>query len=140
MSTATGARELPANVVMMQMLSGKWVMRAISVAAELGIADLLREGERSTAELAAAAGAHEPSLYRLLRALASVGVFEETESRRFKLTALAECLRSDVPGSLRAIARWNSLPICWDAWRELSYSVRTGKTGVSKLGIENVFD
>ena len=69
---AAEARELPAGVTMMQMMADKWVSRAISVAAELGIADLLKDGERSTAELAAAAQAHEPSLYRLLRALASV--------------------------------------------------------------------
>src|SRR5579883_3477580 len=138
--SAASARELPAPTVLMQMLSGKWVSRAISVAAEFGIADLLREGERSTADLAAAANVHEPSLYRLLRALASVGVFAETSPRHFQLTPVAECLRSDVPGSLRAMARFVAAPISWDAWRELSHSVRTGETAMRRLGIENAFD
>lgn len=139
MSALAGARELPASAVMVQMLAGKFVSRALAVAAELGIADLLREGERSTADLAAAAGAHEPSLYRVLRALASIGVFTETGPRRFALTPLAECLRSDVPDSLRAMAQLWSIPMAWDAWRELSHCVRTGETGMQPLGIENPF-
>ena len=139
MSTAASARELPASVQMMQMVAGKWVSRAIGVAAEFGIADLLIEGPKSAAELAEAAGLHEPSLFRLLRALASVGVFAETTPRTFELTPLAECLRSDHPDSVRRMARFGAVPLSWDAWRELSYSVRTGKTGLSKLGIDNPF-
>jgi SAM-dependent methyltransferase len=139
MSATAGARELPASAVLMQMLAGKFVSRAISVAADLGIADLLREGERSTAYLAAAAGAHEPSLYRLMRALASVGIFTETAPRTFALTPVAECLRSDAPDSLRAMARFFGTPMSWDAWRELPNCVRTGKTGLDSLGIEDAF-
>ncbi len=139
MSASAGARDLPASAVMMQMISGKFVSQAIAVAAELGIADLLKDGERSTADLAAASGAHEPSLYRLLRALASAGVFTETGPRRFALTPLAECLRSDTPDSLSMMARFWAMPMVWDAWREFSYSVRTGEPALRKLGIENPF-
>jgi len=140
MAAMAQAREIPASVQMLQMLTGKWVSRAISVAAEFGIADLLSDGEKSTAELAAAAGVHEQSLYRVLRALASVGVFEETGSRRFALTPLAACLRNDAPDSVRGLARFLALPLMWDSWRELSHSVRTGETGMRRLGIANPFD
>ena len=123
----------------MQMLGGKWVSRAISVAAEFGIADLLSDGARTTAELAASAGVHEPSLYRLLRALASVEVFAETGPRTFALTPLADCLRTDVPGSARRMARFLAMPLAWDAWRELSHCVRTGESGLRPLGVGDPF-
>ena len=80
------------------------------MAATLGIADLLANGPRGADELAEAAGAHAPTLYRLLRALANVGLFAEGDDGRFGLTPLAEYPRSGVPGSLRAwamqIGRW----------------------------------
>lgn len=140
MAATAGARELPASAQMMQMLCGKFISRSISVAAELGIADLLKDGERTTAELASASGCHEPSLYRLLRALASLGVFTETGPRTFALTPLAECLRGDVPDSVRNMAQFLWSPLCADGWRELSHCVRTGQTGLQKLGIGNPFD
>jgi O-methyltransferase/methyltransferase family protein len=140
MSTTAGAQELPAGARMMQMIAGKWVSRAISAAAELGIADLLAEGERGTAELADACGAHEPSLYRLLRALASLEIFAETAPRRFVLTPLADCLRTDSPDSLRAMARFISTPLAWNSWGHLTDAVRSGESCVQKMGIGNPFE
>jgi len=140
MSSSAGGRELPASAQIMQMVAGKWVSRAISVAADLGIADLLANGERSTAELAAACGAHEPSLYRLLRALASVEIFAETTPRRFTLTPLAECLRSDSPESMRAMARFAGTPIAWRSWEFLPDAVRTGETGAKAAGVPKPFE
>src|ERR671939_1797758 len=78
------------------------VSQAIHVAAALGIADLLEDGPKSADELAETTGTHAPTLYRLLRALASVGIFIETFGGRFGLTPLAEYLRTNTPGSLRA--------------------------------------
>lgn len=72
------------------------VSQAIYVAATLGIADLLKDGPKSIEELAETTGTHAPSLYRLLRALASVGIFIESDGR-FSLTPLAEYLRTDTP-------------------------------------------
>jgi len=91
--------------MMIQMLTGKNLAQAISVAAELGIADLLTDAPTAVEELAAATSTHPPSLYRLLRALASNGVFGESEGRRFALTPLARPLRSDAPDSIRSLAR-----------------------------------
>src|SRR2546422_11183173 len=100
------------EVTLIQMITARWVSQAIAVAARLGIADLLGDGPQSCAELAAKAGAHTGSLYRLLRALSSVGIFAEdvaedgTEAgqARFRLTPLAEPLCANTPGSLRGVA------------------------------------
>ena len=108
----------PAPVVLLRMLTGYWVSKALTVGAELGLADLLQDGPRTSDDLAAACGADPSTLYRLLRALASVGVFTEVEKHYFALTPLAELLRSDVPGSMRATARmFGSEP--YSAWGDL---------------------
>jgi hypothetical protein len=141
MSSVVALQELPANVVMMQMLTAKWVSASLSVVAELGIADLLAEGDKTADELADAVAAHGPSLYRVLRALASVGVFAETEGRRFTLTPLAECLRSNVPNSTREFARFVAIPAASGSWDHLMHSVKTGETGLRKaFAAKNVFD
>src|SRR5262245_53776209 len=76
-------------------LAGSWVSQAISVAAKLGVADLIDDDGRSCAELAKATDVHSQTLYRLMRALASVGIFTEDEGGKFHSTPLAECLRTN---------------------------------------------
>jgi hypothetical protein len=126
---------------MMQMLTAKWVSASLSVVAELGIADLLAKGDKTADELADAVSAHGPSLYRVLRALASVGVFAETEGRRFTLTPLAVCLRSNVPNSVREFARFIAIPAASRSWDHLMHSVKTGETGLRKaFDVKNAFD
>src|SRR5688500_6455031 len=95
---------IPPTVALYQRLTSTWVAQALSVVATLGTADALADGPQGVDALAAAADAHAPSLYRLLRALASVGIFAEDEDGRFRLTPLAEPLRSDAPGSVRSFA------------------------------------
>ena len=95
--------------------------------ARLGIADLLREGPKGAEQLATEARVHAPSLYRVLRALAGVGIFAEGEDGRFGLTPMAEPLRSDAPDSLRDYIllvgeEWN-----WRLWPHLLHSVETGR-------------
>ena len=82
---------------LMRLVNGYQVSQAIHVAATLGIADQLREGPRSADDLAAATSSHPGSLYRLLRALAAVGVFHEDGDKRFALTPMGDCLRSERP-------------------------------------------
>jgi hypothetical protein len=106
-TSPAGAAALPPRAVILRMLTGYWTAQAIHVAAQLGIADLLKDGPRTIAHLAEATGTHAPSLYRLLRALASEGVFAEDAQGRFGLTPLGECLRSDVPESQRSMAIMN---------------------------------
>src|SRR5579859_6577351 len=83
------------SAVLGQLVNGYQVSQAIHVVATLGIADLLKDGPRRADDLAASTGSNHAALYRLLRALASVGVFHEEEDRCFALTSLGDCLRSD---------------------------------------------
>ncbi len=101
--------------------------RALAVATELGVADLLRDGPRPIADLAQATQTHEATLYRLLRALASIGVFHEDGDRSFSLTPMGQLLRSDVPVSVGAVARFFGRDYHWTAWGHLLHSVRTGE-------------
>ena len=129
-------RELPSSQQILQMLTGKWMAQAISVAATLGVADLLIGGPQTAEQLATSTSTHPDSLYRLLRALASIGVFAETEDGRFTLTPLAQCLRSDAPDTMRNWARLLALPLFWQSWGDLLHSVKTGETGLKHtLGI-----
>jgi hypothetical protein len=86
------------------MITGYWISQAIYAAAHFSIADHLKNGPKTVGELADATSTNPDALYRLLRALASVGIFTEGESRLFSLTPLAEPLRSDIAGSKRALA------------------------------------
>ncbi|MBP2471522.1 hypothetical protein JOF53_000394 [Crossiella equi] len=105
--------------------------RALYVAAELGLADHVADGPRTTEELARATGTHEPTLYRLLRLLAGVGVFTETAPRTFGTTPLANALRTDLSGSLRPFVL-HTLGTQYQAWGELGHTVRTGQEAFSK--------
>jgi hypothetical protein len=103
------------------------ISRALHVAAVLGIADELKDDERTSDDLAAAVGAHPETLYRLLRALASVGVLREGDGRTFSLTEAGYDLRSDSPTTIAGWASFNGTAEYWTAWGELEHSVRTGE-------------
>jgi hypothetical protein len=113
---------------MLQLLNGHCVEQALHVAAVLGIADLLADGAKSVAEVASATGAHGPSLYRVLRMLAGIGVFDEGADGRFALTPLGATLRSDVPDSVRDRAIYYGSPEMWQAWGSLRHAVMTGES------------
>lgn len=114
-------------MTLLRLTAGKWVSQAIAVAAELGIADLLKDGAKSAAVIARSANASEDGVYRLLRALGSVGLFAETGNRRFRLTPLGKLLRTDSPQALGAYARFVGHESTWRPWGELRHSVRTGE-------------
>jgi hypothetical protein len=122
--------ELPPSAVLMQM-ANPLVSRSIHVAATLGIADHLGDGPRTVEELATATGTHAPSLHRLLRALASVGIFSETVDGAFELTALAQPLRADAPDSVRPFL-FVTGAVAGPAVAELEYTVRTGEPGFDR--------
>jgi hypothetical protein len=124
----TNANAATPSLTMLHMATGCWVSQAIHIVAKLGIADLLQEGgAKSSDALAVATQTHPDALYRLLRALASLGVFVELEDRHFQLTPLAECLCTNAPGSLRGFAIMLGGQEHWRAWGEIFYSVRTGQ-------------
>ena len=126
MSAHAQPSELPPPVAMLHMIQGFWVSRALYVAAKLGIPDLLKDEPKSSADLAHATGTHAPSLYRVLRALDSVGVFAEDDRGRFALTPLGATLRTDVPGSLRYFAIEELGENHYSAWEKVLHSVETG--------------
>jgi predicted O-methyltransferase YrrM len=111
---------------LLQMMTGYWVTQALYVAAKLGIADLLREGPVNCDVLAGKTSTHPQSLYRTLRALASVGVFTEVAPEQFALTPSAALLQSGTPNSMRALAIMYAEEQ-YRAWGEMLYSVRTGQ-------------
>jgi O-methyltransferase/methyltransferase family protein len=115
------------------LMSGHWIAQAIGVAADLGIADLLSKGPKTSGELAIATGSDHQSLYRLMRALASVGVFNEVEPERFALTPIAEGLRADAPASQRDRALQMCSDVQWRTWGQLGYSVRTGQPAFKQV-------
>lgn len=122
-----------------QMITGYWVSQAIYAAAKFGIADLLKDGPKTVDELAAATSTNADALHRLLRALASVGIFAEGEPRSYTLTPLAEPLRSDVPGSKRALSLMSGEEQ-FQTWAEIEYSIRTGKMAFDKVFGKPIFD
>jgi hypothetical protein len=124
---------------LLRLTAAAWVARAIGVAAALGLADLLADGPRGVDELARASAADPPSLYRLLRALAGAGIFAEDDHGRFGLTPLADGLRSDAPGSVRALCALRAAPWYWGAWGELAHSVRTGAPGFDRVHGTDLF-
>lgn len=123
-----------------RMIVGYRLSQALYVAAKLGIADMLAEGPRRVEDLARAAGAHPPSLYRVMRLLASEGVFEELNEAQFALTALAEPLRSDAPDSLRARAIFDGEEWNWHPWGNLLHSTKTGSSAFDHTYGKAVFD
>jgi hypothetical protein len=105
----------------------------LSVAIRLGIADTLAEGALPVSELAIAAQANEDALYRILRALASIGVFHETAARTFANTPASKALRTGTPESVRDLALWMSNPFHLRAYAELMHTVKTGENTIKKM-------
>jgi hypothetical protein len=130
----------PPHAQLVQMAMGHWVSRIVLVAAELKIADHLASGPRTAEELAGPTGAEPGPLYRFLRGLANLRILTESGDHRFALTPVGEALRTGAPGS----ARESILTIASDWWvegfRELGYSVRTGKSGFEKALGMPIFD
>ncbi|MFG1948302.1 methyltransferase [Nonomuraea sp. NPDC048826] len=108
-------------------INGAWVASAVCAAAELGLADALAGGPRDSGQVARAVGAHPDALYRLLRALADLGVLRELDGRVFELTETGERLRRDHPESQRGFAVMLGSSWHRQAWSGFADSVRTGE-------------
>jgi len=119
--------EQPASLQMLQIISGFWVSRAIYAIAKLGIPDLLKTGPKTAEQLASATKMHAPSLFRVLRALVSVGILNSAEGGRFSQTPLSETLVTDAPGTLRWFAVSELGQEHYPAWGNLMHSVKTGE-------------
>ncbi|HKP64414.1 MAG TPA: methyltransferase [Polyangiales bacterium] len=118
-------------------ITGKWISHSIHAAARLSIADLLADGDKSLTELAEATNTHAPSLYRLLRALASIGIFRESSPRHFASTPVGDLMRSEAmrAACLLAHSSWHDR-----AWAELFYSLKTGSSAFEHVYGDKLFN
>jgi hypothetical protein len=123
----------PPHVQLIQMGTAFWVSRVVYAAAKLGLADHLATGPKSAVQLAGLTGTHAPSLYRLMRTIASLGVLTEDAQHRFALTPLGESLKAGAPGSARASILIEAGDLHWRLWEQFLYSIETGKTAADKL-------
>ncbi len=123
-----------ASEQIMQLSTAYMAPACLYMAAKLRIADQLAAGPKAVAQMAdGARGVHENSLYRMLRALASVGVFKETEPRVFVNTPASDVLREHVAGSMRDQVMWMTNPTHFRVFAELQHAVETGQTGMKKV-------
>ena len=119
----------PPHAQLIQMVSAYWISKVIYAAAKLGLADHLAAGPRSAVELAGSTGSHAPSLHRLMRTLASLGVLTEGEAQRFALTPLGDALKTNAPGSARASVLTLGGPRFVGAFENIMHSLETGGSG-----------
>jgi alkyl hydroperoxide reductase subunit AhpC/ubiquinone/menaquinone biosynthesis C-methylase UbiE len=139
-SSEPKAQAKPPHAQLIEMATGHWISRIVYVAAKLGLADRLAEGPKSADELAGPTGTHAPSLYRLMRTLAHLGILSEGADQRFSLTPLGEAMKRNAPGAACAAILTLASDWCADGFGELLYSIQTGKSGVEKhLGMP-IFD
>src|SRR5262245_62763465 len=133
-------QQLPPHAQLIQSGNSFWVSRMIYVAAEAALADRLAGGAKSAEELAVATKSHPRSLFRLMRALAGVGVFTQSADGKFGLTELGQALRSEAPGSARSSILALAGPLAWSVWAEFPYSIATGATATEKVHGMGIFD
>jgi len=140
--STSAAVSIPPQMLLYQMGTGHYLSRALGLATKLCIPDCFRNGARHYKEVAAELGAHPPSLNRIIRLLASAGIFNEEAGGAFSLTALGDLLRSDVPGSMCAAVLLFAGEAIQASWAELEYCVKTGQPAFRKLSpdAKNAFD
>src|SRR5436190_4145085 len=120
-----------------QLMTGHIVASAVNIAARLGLSDRLVQGPRSAEDLARETGANPDALYRLMRALAGVGVFEEQSDRRFALTPVGAALTD---GPVRWMALWIAGEFNFHVYANAIHSLMTGESSVPKTTGHEVFE
>jgi hypothetical protein len=130
-ATAMQLLDLPGGLAMHQ---------GLYAAASLGLADLLRDSPRTAADLAQHLEVNESILYRVLRVLASHGVFEEIEPHTFANTRLSQFLCTNVPGSIRALLTFRGSEFYFAPFGDILHSIRTGEPARSRVGVRNGFE
>ena len=129
----------PAEIIL-QLSTGYMVSAALHAVTKLGIPDLLAAGPKTTLDLAGATHTNEDALYRVMRALATTGVFHEGAPRTFSLTAVSECLLAGRPGSARDMVLWMADKVHYETYPELLHALKTGETVIEKVHGVSCFD
>lgn len=140
MSKPDKQNSLSPEATLMSLVMGTGMVQLIGVAAELGIADLLREGPMSAKAIAEATGTIPRYTYRVLRGLSNFDVIREHEQQRFSLTPVGAYLLKDVPGSFNALARMTSKSWFWQAFSNLLHTLKTGESGFRTAHGMSMFD
>ncbi|MBW4510711.1 MAG: methyltransferase [Scytonematopsis contorta HA4267-MV1] len=128
------------SMAVLQLVTSYRISQSIYVVAKLGIADLLKKGSKTSEELANITDSHPLSLYRVMRVLASIGIFAEDSKGRFELTPLATYLQTDIVNSMRASAIIRSEEVYRKPWGHLLHSVKTGETAFQHVYNMELFD
>lgn len=139
-TNAAPAMQMPPEAYLTNVAFGALMTQALYVAAKVGIADLLKDGEKAVGELASATATNEDALYRILRSLASIGIFAETAPKIFANTPYSEPLRSDAPSSMRNGAIFMGEAWHWNVWGNMLYSAKTGTSAWGYTHGTEVFD
>ena len=137
-AAAPAAGPRPGEVIM-QLGTGYMATAALYAVTKLGIPDILKSGAKPASEIAKACDANEDAVYRVMRALASTGIFTECAPRTFALTPEGELLLSDRPDSQRSMVLWLGNKMHFDTYPELTYAMKTGNTVVEKVYGETCF-
>lgn len=133
------AEKIRNRAALIEVIGGYMSSQALSLAAELKIADHIHAGACTSAELAKATGSHEPSLHRLLRMLAAVGITTEPEPGRFGLTEVGDQLRSDSPDSLYAFTRFFTDQSLFTSWQEVGHTIKSGEDAFEHVYGKNIY-
>ena len=136
----SSSKALPPHVQLIQMATAGWVSRVTYAAAKLGLVDYLTHGPKTAVELADPLNVHAPSLHRLMRTLASLGILTERGERHFALIHLGEALKTGAPGSARASLLTIGSPWFNSSFEHIIYSLQTGETGFEKAQGMPVFE
>lgn len=127
------------RAALIEVIGGYMGSQALSLAAELCLADHIESGRVSSTALAEATGTHQPSLYRLLRTLVAIGLFTEPAPDHFGLTEVGEQLRSDSPNSLWAFTRFFTNPSLFASWQEVRHTITTGECAFDHVYGQNIY-
>ncbi len=131
---------LPYFVELRNLVYESFSIQSIYAAAKSGIADILKEGPKSADDIADATGNNPDAIYRLMRALASIGIFSETSARMFELTPMAELLQENHPTSLRYLVLLVGHSLWREPWGNIMHSIKTGEAAFEYTFNKNVFE
>jgi hypothetical protein len=130
----------PPGPSVLDLISGAWVAQGVYAVTKLGIVDALRDGPKSADAVAESIDADPDAVYRLMRMVASRGVFTSQADRRFALAPMGRALLSDTPDSMRGYVLFVGDPLHWQHWGQLSESVRTGRCAIEEVRGKPTFE